>query len=123
MNTYRLFIFFLVKLQIISFSLIQLNSSIQQIPPSLNGNAPASSEYSEDESLTTEAVNPADVDPVPVVKTDLRTNLHAHFSIFDFPVPGSPTIIICDSQRVRVPVCESIKGTPPIIDNNTANFI
>lgn len=41
--------------------------------------------------MTAETVNPADVVPVPVVKTDLGMTFEANFNICDFPVPGSPT--------------------------------
>ena len=37
-------------------------------------------------------VRPALVDPMPVVMIDLGTNFDTYRSIWDFPVPGSPTI-------------------------------
>ena len=53
------------------------HSPIQHIPPSASTNAPASSCHSP-ESLTAVTVNPALVEPIPVVSTDLGTTLAAY---------------------------------------------
>jgi len=42
-------------------------------------------------TLTAETVNPAEVDPTPVVSTDRGQTLDTNRSRWDFPVPGSPT--------------------------------
>jgi hypothetical protein len=42
-------------------------------------------------TLTAETVNPAEVDPTPVVSTDRGQTLDTNRRRWDFPVPGSPT--------------------------------
>lgn len=58
-------------------------------------------------TITAETVNPAVVDPIPVVKTDLGITLEANLNICDFPVPGSPTSSKCGSDLILVPVSDS----------------
>ena len=65
---------------------MQLNSSIQQSPPSASTNAPASSCHS-GPSLSAVTVRPALVEPTPVVKTDLGTIVAAYFKNCDLAVP------------------------------------
>ena len=67
------------------------NSSMRQTPQSARTRAPASRIYSEP-SLKQETVRPADVEPIPVVITDLCDISEAYLSIWLLPVPGSPTI-------------------------------
>jgi hypothetical protein len=78
----------------LSSGLITENSSIVQTPQSASTRAPASSMYSEP-SLKADTVRPADVDPIPVVMTDLLLSCEIALRIYDFPVPGSPTINKC----------------------------
>lgn len=76
-----------------SSGFINENSSMQHTPQSARTKAPASRMNSEP-SLKHETVRPADVVPIPVVKTDLYDNDVAYCNSWDFPVPGSPTINI-----------------------------
>jgi hypothetical protein len=64
----------------LSSGFISENSSIVQTPQSAKTKAPASKMYSEP-SLNAETVSPADVDPIPVVITDLFESIVAALSI------------------------------------------
>lgn len=102
----------------LSDSLIELNSSMQQIPPSAKTRAPASSCHSPPATyekcevkwetihivtivgfglglklltIAAETVRPADVEPTPVVNTDRGLTAAANLSSWDLAVPGSPT--------------------------------
>lgn len=46
-------------------------------------------------TITAVTVKPADVEPIPVVKTDRGTTFDAKCKSCDFPVPGSPTNSKC----------------------------
>lgn len=59
---------------------------MQHTPPSAKTSAPASSCHSPP-SLTAVTVNPALVDPMPVVNTERGINLDAYFRNCDLPVP------------------------------------
>lgn len=72
--------------------------------------------------MSAETVNPAAVDPTPVVKTDLGTSLEANRSNCDFPVPGSPTRSKWDSALVRTSPWETSNGLPPAKIIAMANF-
>ena len=64
---------------------------MQQTPWSARTSAPASVIKSP-LSLVYEKVRPADVLPIPLVKTARLDSFVAYFKSCDFPVPGSPTI-------------------------------
>ena len=101
--------------------LTKLNSSIQHTPISAKTSAPASIIHSPPTSLLNVTVNPAEVDPIPVVNTDRFDNLVAYFKIYDFPVPGSPT-----KSKWHYPlilVLFSTLETPPIKHNKRANLM
>jgi len=83
--------------------------------------APASIFHSPPDSLVNETVRPADVDPMPVVKTDRFESLIEYLRICDFPVPGSPT-----NSKWHYPlilVLFSTRETPPIKHNKIASFM
>ena len=48
-------------------------------------------------------VSPAEVVPVPVVSTERGESCDAKRKNCDFPVPGSPTISMCDSDLTCMP--------------------
>lgn len=77
----------------LSSGFISENSSIQHTPQSANTKAPAS-RINSAPSLKQATVKPADVVPIPVVKTDRCDRWQAYCKSYDLPVPGSPTISI-----------------------------
>ncbi len=98
-------------------------------------------------TLTADTVKPAFVDPIPVVTTARGMILLAYFRNCDFPwgldansvntplrppthppthththkpVPGSPTMSMWDSPRMRVPDA-SVRATPPTCRRHSLN--
>lgn len=73
--------------------------------------------------MTAATVKPADVQPMPVVKTDLGIIFEANFSNCDFPVPGSPTKSKCGSALILIPVFCCLKADEPLAKTTaTANL-
>ena len=72
-------------------------------------------------TLEAVAVNPALELPMPLVSTDLGMSLLVYLRNCDFPVPGSPASMRCDSPRTLVPDW-SLLETPPAITKQTASF-
>ena len=58
---------------------MELNSSMQQTPPSASTSAPASRCHSPP-SRTADTVSPAFVEPTPVVRTEREASLAAYLS-------------------------------------------
>ena len=76
----------------LSSSFILSISSMQQMPLSPRTRAPASrTKLPVPPSLTTAAVRPAAVEPLPVVMRPLGAVLAAYWRSWLLPVPGSPT--------------------------------
>mmetsp|Transcript_12709 Transcript_12709/g.32172 ORF Transcript_12709/g.32172 Transcript_12709/m.32172 type:complete len:217 (-) Transcript_12709:220-870(-) len=99
-----------------SASRIPSNSSMQHSPPSASTSAPASSTHSPEVwSLAAATVSPAEVVPMPVVRTPRGDKAAQYLRSTDFAVPGSPTMRRWDSPRTRVPE-SSWRGTPPMRD-------
>ncbi len=86
-----------------SSGFILSNSSIHTRPWSPNTTAPASNIIMPVLSLTTAAVNPAAVEPLPDVYNPLGASLAQNFNISDFAVPGSPTRNTLMSPLIFVP--------------------
>mmetsp|Transcript_12685 Transcript_12685/g.38358 ORF Transcript_12685/g.38358 Transcript_12685/m.38358 type:complete len:242 (+) Transcript_12685:600-1325(+) len=96
-----------------SCSRIESNSSIAHTPPSASTSAPASSIHSPPGSRIAVQVSPADVAPMPVVRTERGERRAAWRSSADLPVPASPTSSRCDSPRTRM-LLASVCETPPM---------
>ena len=86
----------------LSSSRILSISSMQQTPMSARTRAPASRvKLPVPPSLTTAAVSPAAVEPLPVVSRPLGATLAANWRSWLFPVPGSPTSRTLMSPLIR----------------------
>lgn len=67
-------------------------------------------------------VKPADVDPMPVVKTERGMILEAKCKSCDFPVPGSPTRSKCGCDLGVIVSSLFFNWLPPANTTANANF-
>ena len=98
-----------------SSTLMRENSSMQHTPQSARTKAPASN-INSFPSLKQATVRPADVVPIPAVRTDLWERDVAYYKSWDLPVPGSPTISKWIWPRTLKFSFSWYCGTPPIKD-------
>lgn len=103
--------------------LILSSSSMQHTPLFARTSAPASRLHPwMNSSLTTVAVSPAPVAPLPDTYLDFGAMCCILLSICDFAAPGSPTSRMCMSPLVTTPSCLTLR-TPPISCRATASLI
>ena len=101
--------------------LILSNSSIQAMPLSASTTVPASSIIMPVLSLTTAAVKPAAVEPLPDAYKPRGASLEAYFNNSLLAVPGSPMNRIFMSPRTELPPSVVLFGDPISI-SKTASF-
>lgn len=108
---------------LISSLFILSSSSMQQTPRFARTSAPASRLHPcMNSSLTTVAVRPAPVAPLPDTYLDFGAICCVLLSICDFAAPGSPTSRMCMSPLVMTPSFRTFR-TPPISCSATASLI